>query len=349
MAILKVDTISGIGTEGPVFEGDIEFTSQNFLTLPKGDTTQRGRGRGVYMLGYSGTPAAGNNDRIDYINIQSQGNSIRFGSLTANRYTLGAGANSVRCLFTGGYVEGNSPDTDVNIIEFVTIATEGNATDFGDRTQVGRLPACASNDTKCVMASAKTGAGNQDTIDVVEFATTGNATGFGDLSSARASMCMSCNSTTRGIFSGGYQPSPVSGSINTIEFITFATIGNTTNFGDLTSAARNSSGGTASSSTRGLIGLGFVSPARVNTIDFITIASTGDASDFGDLTLVRQSYGSVSNSTRGVFLGGSDPYTNTIDFVTISTTGDASDFGDVSVTQSGNGAAGSDSHGGLAV
>ena len=47
MAILKVDTISGIGTEGPVFEGDIEFTSQNFLTLPKGDTTQRGRGRGV--------------------------------------------------------------------------------------------------------------------------------------------------------------------------------------------------------------------------------------------------------------------------------------------------------------
>ena len=35
MAILKVDTISGIGTEGPVFEGDIEFTSQNFLTLPK--------------------------------------------------------------------------------------------------------------------------------------------------------------------------------------------------------------------------------------------------------------------------------------------------------------------------
>ena len=50
MAILKVDTISGIGTEGPVFEGDIEFTSQNFLTLPKGDTTQRGRGRGFICL-----------------------------------------------------------------------------------------------------------------------------------------------------------------------------------------------------------------------------------------------------------------------------------------------------------
>jgi len=341
-------TTTDVGSQyGSTFDGFGSFATSTYMVPPGGNTRERNRGRGVYMLGYSGTPAAGNNDRIDYINIQSQGNSIRFGSLTANRYTLGAGANSTRCLFTGGYVEGNSPDTDVNIIEFVTIASEGDATDFGDRTQVGRLPACASNDTRCVMASAKTGAGNQDTIDFVTIATTGNATGFGDLTSARTSMCMSCNSTTRGIFSGGYQPSPVNAAINTIEFITFATTGNGTNFGDLTSAAQNSSGGTASSSTRGLIGLGFVSPARVNTIDFVTIASTGDASDFGDLTLVRQAYGSVSNSTRGVFLGGSDPYTNTIDFVTIASTGDASDFGDVSVTQSGNGAAGSDSHGGL--
>ena len=350
MATLRVDTVSGIGTEGTVLKGGLRFRSKNYLTLPKGDTTQRGRGRGFYMTGYSGTPSANNNDRIDYINIQSQGNSIRFGSLTANRYTLGAGANSTRGLFTGGYVEGNSPDTDVNIIEFITIATEGNSTDFGDRVQVGRLPACASNDTRCVMASAKTGAGNQSTIDVVQFATTGNATTFGTLTSKRASMAMSCNSTTRGIFNGGYQPSPVNAFINTIEFVTIATEGNGTDFGDLTSTAGSTSAGTASSATRGLIGLGFVSPARVNTINFVTIATTGNASDFGDLTRTQSGYGSLSNSTRGVFLGGNDPaYTNTIDFVTIATTGDASDFGDISLTQSGLGAAGSDSHGGLVV
>ena len=52
MAILKVDTISGIGTEGPVFEGDIKFTSQNFLTLPKGDTSQRGGTRGLVSGGF---------------------------------------------------------------------------------------------------------------------------------------------------------------------------------------------------------------------------------------------------------------------------------------------------------
>ena len=340
--------IPPFGTDnGVTFDGAIAMNSSSYMCLPTGRNEERGRGRGFYMLGYHGSPSAGNGKRIDYIDIQSQGNSTKFGDLTVNRYTLGAGANSIRGLFTGGYQEGHSPDTDVNAIEFITIATEGNATDFGDRVQVGRLPACASNDTRCVMASAKTGAGNQDTIDFVTFSTIGNATTFGDLTSARTSMVMSCNSTTRGIFSGGYQPSPVNANINTIEYITFATTGNGTDFGDLTAAASGSSGGTASSSTRGLIGLGYVAPARTNRIDFVTIASTGDAADFGDLTLVRNNYGSLSNSTRGVFLGGNDPFTNTIDFVLIATTGNASDFGDVSVTQSGLGAAGSDSHGGL--
>ena len=342
-------TTTDVGSQyGSTFDGFGSFATSTYMVPPGGNTRERGRGRGIYTLGYHGTPSAGDGKRIDYITIQSSGNSIRFGDMTVNRYTLGAGGNSTRGLFTGGYVTGNSPDTDVNIIEFVTIASEGNAIDFGDRVQVGRAPACASNDTRCVMASAKTGAGNQDTIDFVQFATTGNATTFGDLTSARSSMSMSCNSTTRGIFSGGYQPSPVNGNINTIEFITFATTGNGNDFGDLTSTSASTWGGTASSATRGLIGLGTVAPAKVNTIDFVTIASAGNASDFGDLTRTQSGYGSLSNSTRGVFLGGNDPaYTNTIDFVLIATTGNASDFGDISVTQSGLGAAASDSHGGL--
>ena len=46
--------------------------------------------------------------------------------------------------------------------------------------------------------------------------------------------------------------------------------------------------------------------------------------------LIRRGPGSCSNSTRGVFAGGSDPGNlNTIDFVTIASTGDATDFGDL--------------------
>ena len=337
------------GTDnGVTFDGAISMNSLSYMYFPTGRTEERGRGRGFYMLGYHGTPGASPGKRIDYVNIQSQGNSIKFGDLTANRYTMGAGANSTRGLFTGGYVEGNSPDTDVNIIEFITIATEGTAIDFGDRTQVGRVPACASNDTRCVMASAFTPSGYQNTIDFVTIASIGNASDFGDLSTARAGMSMSCNSTTRGIFNGGYQPAPSTIRVNNMEYITFATTGNTQDFGDLTDDSQATTGGTASSGTRGLIGLGYVHPSRVNSVDFCTIATTGNASDFGDLTAAKADYGSCSNSIRGLFFGGQTPsFINNIDMVIIATAGDATDFGDVNVGVTALGAAGSDSHGGL--
>ena len=51
MATLKVNTLSGIGTEGPVLDGGLKFRSLNYMTLPKGDTTQRGRGRAVFFSG----------------------------------------------------------------------------------------------------------------------------------------------------------------------------------------------------------------------------------------------------------------------------------------------------------
>ena len=350
MANLRANKIVGIGSTdaGLTFDGPISLNSQGYMYFPTGVTTDRGRGRGFYMLGYHGTPSASAGKRIDYINIQSQGNSIKFGDLTVNRYTMGAGANSTRGLFTGGYQDGLSPDTDVNAIEFITIATEGNATDFGDRTQVGRAPACASNDTRCVMASAFTPAGYQNTIDFVTIATIGNASDFGDLSTARAGMSMSCNSTTRGIFNGGYQPAPTTIRVNNMEYITFSTTGNTQDFGDLTDDSQSTYGGTASSATRGLIGLGYVNPTRVNTVDFCTIATLGNASDFGDLTQAKQDYGSCSNSIRGLFIGGQTPSKiNNIDMVIIATTGDATDFGDVNIGVTAIGAAGSDSHGGL--
>ena len=45
----------------------------------------------------------------------------------------GAAASSTRGVFAGG-----SQPTTVNTIEFVTIATTGNSTDFGDRVSTGR-------------------------------------------------------------------------------------------------------------------------------------------------------------------------------------------------------------------
>ena len=140
MAILKVDTISGIGTEGPVFEGDIEFTSQNFLTLPKGDTTQRGRGRAVIFAGYVSSPGA-TTEEIVYFDIATSGTSLRFGDLGITQgATGGAVASSTRAVYGGGVNPGNT-----NLMEYVKIMTTGNASDFGDLTQARHhLDACSN-------------------------------------------------------------------------------------------------------------------------------------------------------------------------------------------------------------
>ena len=82
--------------------------------------------------------------------------------------------------------------------------------------------------------------GYTNTIEFITIATTGNGQDFGDLTvdanrgyqDRTASIC----DTTRGIFSGGFTGSNVLS--NTIEFITMATTGNSTNFGDLPVARR---------------------------------------------------------------------------------------------------------------
>ena len=86
MAILRSDTISGIGTEGPVLNGGLKFRSENYLTLPKGDTIQRGRGRGIIA---GGSPGSDNNEQIEFINIQSDGVVTEFGELASARRGCG--------------------------------------------------------------------------------------------------------------------------------------------------------------------------------------------------------------------------------------------------------------------
>ena len=153
-----------------------------------------------------------------------------------------------------------------------------------------------------------------------------------------------CASPTRGIISGG-RNQPSNTALNSIDFITIATTGNATDFGDLTVARfANQS---CSNSTRGLIFAGN-NPSDTNVIDFITIASIGNAVDFGDtIEALEYPLGAVASPTRGVLGGGLNPSAvNTIQFVEIATTGDAKDFGDLQHAKS-EASGCSNGHGGL--
>ena len=347
MANLRANKLVGIGSTdaGVVFDGPIKINTENVMYFPTGDTAQRGRGRIVWGGGTTGS----NQKYIQYVQAQSQGNAVDFGSLSSINSGPAATASSTRAVFAGG---SNHPSYNFNTIEYVTIATTSNTTDFGDLSQ-GRsdMQGCG-NQTRGIFGpgyntSPTPSPYNSNVIDYITIASVGNATDFGD-SSIDGRGIAALASPTRGIFAGGYTPSSPN-MTNIIEYITIATAGNATDFGDMATSRMNMTGGGCSSNTRGLFsgGVNLPSVTGYNLIDFITIATTGNSQDFGDLTVGGQGVGASSNNLRGVFGGRTNPSKqNVIDYVDIATTGNASDFGDMtSIIANAHGT--SDSHGGL--
>jgi hypothetical protein len=143
-----------------------------------------------------------------------------------------------RGVWMGGYITTANDDT----IDYVTIASLGDAVDFGDVTVAGeRVGQGLSNGTRGVCGVWW----STDIMEYITFATTGNATNFGDLTLARAPSGVS--NGTRGCFGGG-----LSGGApqDEIDYITIATTGNAVDFGDLTD--ERSVTGSLSNETRGL-------------------------------------------------------------------------------------------------
>ena len=250
--------------------------------------------RGVYHTTSSNS--------LEYITISSTGNAFDFGDLNYG----GAGAsirqtqlcsNSSRGLISAGYINGP-----VNYIEFINISTLGNASSFGNLLTAAFGPgASVASPTRAVHFLSQT-PGNNNILEFNTILTLGNAQDFGDLVSGPGMRnCGSCSSSVRGIFAGG-GTSPPSG-INTIEYITIATLGDSIDFGDLVKSSNFRLSGT-SSSTRGIFGggetIGSPGGAIINSIDYITISSTGNAQDFGDLILARSGGSSLSDAHGGL-------------------------------------------------
>ena len=173
---------------------------------------------------------------IEFINFASTGGVSEFGRLgvdTGLGVSEGGFMNDDNGSFsstTRAFVVGSGDLS--NVIQFVTISTQGNSEDFGDLT--GKIRYCAglSSNTRGVRGGGKRGSPSTevDTIDFVTMATKGNATDFGNLTDAREQLA-AASSKTRGIFAGGYD-SP--SFFNIIDFITISTTGDATDFGDLT-------------------------------------------------------------------------------------------------------------------
>ena len=102
-----------------------------------------------------------------------------------------------------------------------------------------------------------------------------------------------CSNATRAIFGGD---NPNSGII---QYITISSLGNSVNFGNLTTG-RSTFLSSCASPTRALWGGGLIGPAATNIIDYVTIQTQGNAVDFGDLTVARNYASGLSNAHGGL-------------------------------------------------
>ena len=305
-------------------------------------------GRGIFG---GGQPAigAGTEDPIQYIQIQSKGNSQFFGELASTGHgaaNTSCCSSSTRGLFNGG----SSPNTSyMNVIEYITIASSGNGINFGDLTTRVAYHTSTSSSTRGVFMGGYVGQPSQytsNTICYVEISTLGDAKDFGDLQNKSYSPAGASNGV-RGMYAGGtYEPY---NAFSNIESFNIASTGNASNFGDLTEQRYGPSG--SSNRTRMIVAGGRNESVATKSIDCITMASEGNAVDFGSMTIDKERGCSVASQTRCVFAAGdrhpASGATNTIEFIEIATGGNAEDFGDMMTeTQYAMGSC-SDSHGGL--
>jgi hypothetical protein len=266
-----------------------------------GYLTQPGVGFGGCGSSTRGVFFNGNNfdrrDTIDYVTFATTGNATFFGTSSVSS---SAWTNAFNSPTRGVEKMGDGGASPTAFYRYITIATTGNALTFGNSTDnmtFAYAMGSISSTTRGICAGGRRSGGFQsDVIEYVTIATTGNATSFGVLNTANAYLA-SCSTSTRGIFAGGLSGNSTPGTaINTMFYITIATTGNTTTFGNLLTVLYQAAG--TSSTTRGLF-VGGTNGGPYPNMQYITIATTGNSVFFGTLADDTRGAGATSNVNGG--------------------------------------------------
>ena len=313
MSQINIKNLSNENEDGaPKIESTPDFSATSYMVPPVGTTLERPQNPQGGDLRFNTDTAS-----LEYF----RGDTIGWEQIEMTSPDLNGGARGITASGNG------TPSNTSTGMEYHTIPTLGNGTDFGDLSQGRRVLAAAASRTRMVTAGGY-GPSTTNTIDYVTISTTGEtAINFGDLTTARYGL-IGLSNQIRGIYAGGEGSSKV-------DYITIASTGDAVDFVATDGGVHKMS---CSSSTRGIFA-GWESPSSggTNAITYLTITTTGTISDFGDLTDKGGGGGSGSNSVRGVFMGrfgNSDPAaSNVIDYVTIATLGNAVDFGDLDADQ----------------
>ena len=279
-------------------------TSGNFSSFgnlaagSRGVTAMGSRTRAVFTGGYE----PGFSNRIQFHTFAHGdagggfNGSTDFGDLSTGAFNPASMSNNTRGIITSMEASGSPIAQLNNLIDFITIATTGNAQDFGDQGVTTRHAAPMSSPTRGVFfGGVGPSPGVTNIIQYLTISTQGNSSDFGDCVSSRNTGPSAGSNSTRGLLVHGYDANPgVTTGVSTIQL---ATLGNSVHFGDLTVARYNSA--SMASKTRFVVG-GGQTPSLKNEIDYQHFATGGTFTDFGDMETALSQLAGCSNGHGGL-------------------------------------------------
>ena len=234
-------------------------------------------------------------------------------------------------------------------MDYIEIATTGNAADFGDAPFPVVYPTGCSSSVRGVFVGGEESGGSPgwNEMNYVIFSSKGGAYDFGKLDTATAYGAMVTGNNTRAVINSGYGGAGKGFQ----DYIEIASQGNGTFWGDEYQSGTRWYGGDCASPTRGVLMGGIQSVTGVydesqgtvgatandgtKYMRYVTFSTLGSSEHFGELSFVSRYGSGTGNSTRGISIQGSVTdtanCTNSIDYLTIATTGNATDFGDLTV------------------
>ena len=331
------------------------------LTVGRLGLTAVGNDTRIIFAGGDNAPSYKN--EIDQVNFATTGNATDFGNLQTAESFCGGASSTTRGVITGGNAGGDAPAATgpEATTHLITLATLGDATDFGEMVTAKNQNTAASNNVKGVVTNGQATLGN-GSYEQFFIATTGSFTNFGQLTAGRFfERGAGSQVAQRGLFGGGANPS----NVNVIDFCSFTSGSSFTDFGDLAAAKKsaeglsNNAGGIGGSypdlvqrpSATYMPGSGRMlhaagqAPGDTQSIGIFHIPTLGNESDFGDLLAAIESPAGNSSHTRALYTGGDNPNTDVIASIEMQSRGNCSDFGNLTVARRSSGGASNSTRG----
>ena len=319
-----IEKVMGVGS------GDIEKVMGVELITSIGYQGSRS------VSGQGHTAGYGTTTDYDYKALTSDSDTLDFGDAVAGlgrRYHASVGSDSRACYgggvhilsdgsggFTGGEVK-------TNAIEYITIGSTGNGTDFGDMLAAGKAyVGGSSNGTRGLYCGGRIGGTNYDAIEYLTVASTGNTSDGGDLT--RDIFYCATNANVAPGRMVGLMGADADYTNKDFNYVAIMSTDDAADFGDAqTNGAMCQLIGLSES--RNVWAWGYDNGSHILTMEYLNPSALGDTTDFGDLdTTASNGSGKHTNGTRGETWSGAESNTD-VQYITIASTGDATTAGEI--------------------